>query len=258
MRVIIPMTGNGSRFIKKGYDVLKPFIIVHKKTIIEWIVEEMYLGMDITLILRSDHALKYENILCNILEKNNNVSIVEINVNGWAKKGPVYDVIFGLNSIDYGSEYIINYCDFFAKWDVKRFLLDVKSRSVAGVIPSYTGFHPHLIPINNLYAVSRVDESQNLIEIREKYSFEENKFNSIHSAGTYYFSSGRLLEKYSKMLLSSDQDILGEYYFSLVYNFMLNDGLDVWVPTNITSFCQWGTPEDLEEYLSWINFVKDW
>ena len=29
MQILIPMTGNGSRFVNKGYSRLKPFIEVH-------------------------------------------------------------------------------------------------------------------------------------------------------------------------------------------------------------------------------------
>ena len=46
-----------------------------------------------------------------------------------------------------------------------------------------------------------------------------------------------------------------EYYMSLPFNYMVQDGLTVWCPTNVTKFCQWGTPEDLAEHLSWIDYA---
>ena len=39
MQILIPMTGNGSRFVNKGYSRLKPFIEVHGRPIIEWVVK---------------------------------------------------------------------------------------------------------------------------------------------------------------------------------------------------------------------------
>jgi dTDP-glucose pyrophosphorylase len=57
-------------------------------------------------------------------------------------------------------------------------------------------------------------------------------------------------------LVDSEQMIKGEYYASLVYNFMVQDGLKVWVPNDLKVFCNWGTPEDLEDYLFWIDVVK--
>ena len=37
---------------------------------------------------------------------------------------------------------------------------------------------------------------------------------------------------------------------------MVKDGLKVWVPTNVDKFCQWGTPEDLSDYLFWTEAVR--
>ena len=43
---------------------------------------------------------------------------------------------------------------------------------------------------------------------------------------------------------------------SLPFNYLVRDGLKVWCPSNIEYFCQWGTPEDLEDYLFWINAIS--
>ena len=50
--------------------------------------------------------------------------------------------------------------------------------------------------------------------------------------------------------------IFDEYFISLPYNFMVRDGLDVSVYADVPHFCQWGTPEDMEEYLSWSEIFK--
>ena len=49
--------------------------------------------------------------------------------------------------------------------------------------------------------------------------------------------------------------INGEYYASLPYNFMVKDGLKVWVPTDVPYFCQWGTPEDMREFVYWTDLI---
>ena len=100
------------------------------------------------------------------------------------------------------------------------------------------------------------DGNDNLIEIREKYSFEKDKTKAKHSPGVYYFKSGKLLKKYCQKLVDANQAINGEYYASMPYNFMVQDGLKVWIPTNIDYFCQWGTPEDMEESLYWLNTIR--
>lgn len=255
MQIIIPMTGLGSRFKNAGYEKLKPFISVHNKPIIEWVVK-MFPGDEdkIAFICQKDHldSLIYMESELKRIAPNSKI----FSIDNWEKKGPVFDVLKASSIISNDSPAIICYCDFYMQWDYELFKKDVVSRGCDGSIPCYTGFHPHLIPQKNLYASCKVDKNYNLIEIKEKFSFEKNKENSLHSPGVYYFKTGKILKHYCEKLIEEKNEINGEYYASLPFNYMINDGLEVWCPANVYSFCQWGTPEDLQEYLFWINELK--
>lgn len=158
--------------------------------------------------------------------------------------------------IDMEEGFIINYCDFYMRWDYVSFAKEAKKRGCDGAVPCYTGFHPNLLPEKNYYASCLTDEEDNLIEIREKYSFEKDKTKAKHSPGVYYFKSGGMMEKYCQTLVEHEEcAINGEYYASLPYNFMVRDGLKVWVPADVEYFCQWGTPEDMEEFVYWTDLI---
>ena len=58
------------------------------------------------------------------------------------------------------------------------------------------------------------------------------------------------------MMVDEDVNLNGEYYVSLVYNLMLRDKLKVLVYDKVPFFCQWGTPNDLEEYLTWSKIIN--
>ena len=76
---------------------------------------------------------------------------------------------------------------------------------------------------------------------------------SWQSAGMYYFRTGRTAKKYLEQIRKRKILTNGEYYVPWAFNFMKQDKLDIKVyPVNF--FCQWGTPEDLEEYLYWSNY----
>lgn len=255
MKIVIPMTGYGSRFVAAGYKELKPFIEVQGKPIIQWIVEGMYPGeKDILFICRQEHLENIPNMKERLLAIAPEAEIFA--VKEWIKKGPVYDVLRASDRISDGEACIINYCDFYMVWDWLGFKKEVTERGCEGCVPCYTGFHPHLLPEKNLYASCLTDPDDNLVEIREKYSFEADKTKAKHSPGVYYFKSGRLLKKYCQALVDSKEELNGEYYASLPYNFMVKDGLKVWIPTNVKYFCQWGTPEDMKEYLFWTEMVR--
>ena len=262
MNVIIPMTGYGSRFVAAGYQELKPFIRVMGRPVIEWIVKDMYpADVNIIFVCRGEHLMKDASMRERLLLLAPEAKIVSIE--DWVKKGPVYDVLRGYREllaqqdIDAQEPCIINYCDFYMQWDYAAFAKEAAERGCDGAVPCYSGFHPNLLPEKNYYASCLTDAQDDLIEIREKYSFEKDKTKAKHSPGVYYFAGGAVMEKYCQILTEHEEcAINGEYYASLPYNFMVQDGLKVWVPVNVEYFCQWGTPEDMQEFVYWTDLIR--
>ncbi|MFL5731066.1 MAG: glycosyltransferase family 2 protein [Cytophagaceae bacterium] len=252
MQIVIPMSGLGARFSSAGYKDIKPLIKVHGKPIIEWVVDLFPGEHNFIFICREEH-LKQTPLRKELERIKPESKIIPIEGH---KKGPVYAVSKVFNLIDDESPVITNYCDFFMKWDYNHFKAIVGQTNCEGAIPCYTGFHPHLLHEKNLYAGCRTDEVNNLIEIKEKYSFTGDKTQGQHSTGTYYFKSGKILKNYFEELMSKDINLQGEYYISLVYNLLVRDHLKVITYTDIPHFCQWGTPEDLQEYSYWAKIFK--
>ena len=253
MQIVIPMSGAGSRFIAAGYTDPKPLIKVHGKPIIEWVLKLFPGETDITFICRQDHldTTAMRDILTQLAPQGKILGIQP------HKKGPVYAVSQAVAGLNQDEPVLISYCDYYMQWDYPAFKREVLARHCAGAIPCYTGFHPNLIPQKNVYASCKVDTDSHLLEIREKHSFEADKTKSLHSPGMYYFQSAALVGHYfNQMMASADWALNGEYYVSLVYNLMVQDQLSIWVPANVPKFCQWGTPEDLQDYLFWVNTVK--
>nr|WP_326125936.1 NTP transferase domain-containing protein [uncultured Oscillibacter sp.] len=257
MKIIIPMTGYGSRFVAAGYKELKPLIRVNGVPIIEWIVRGMFPGQeDFLFVCRQEHldtVEDMEKLLHRLAPKGEIFAIQD-----WVKKGPVYDVLRAAASIPDEMPCAISYCDFYMTWDWARFQRDVAERGCDGCIPCYTGYHPHLMVRKNLYASCLTDSEDNLIEIREKYSFAQDKTKALHSPGIYYFRTGALLKEYCQKLMNGGPALNSEYYASLPYNYMVQDGRKVWVPANVKRFCQWGTPEDMADYNFYMAHVLSW
>ncbi len=252
MQIIIPLSGLGQRFKDAGYANIKPLIRIHGKPIIEWVVNLFPGDNEFIFICREEH-LKITDLEKELMRIKPNGKIVAIEGH---KLGPVYAVSKVFDLIKDDEEVITNYCDFFQVWDFDHFKKMVKERNVEGAIPCYTGFHPHLLHPENFYASCKKDMQGNLIEIKEKFSHEIDKTKASHSGGTYYFSKGSLVKKYFKQLMDEQLDLNGEFYISLVYNLLVRDGLKVLVYEDVPHFCQWGTPKDLEEYLTWWDIME--
>lgn len=249
-QIIIPMSGIGKRFIDAGYEDPKPLISVDGSPIIEHVVKLFDSPDDVIFICNEKH-IKETNMVDVLRRISPNCRIYLVpNKN---RKGPVDAVYQIFDYIDDERDVIVSYCDYGSVWDYEGFLEDIKSKNSDGAISCYKGFHPHMLGGDN-YAFCK--ENDMILErIKEKEPFTENKMSEYASNGTYYFKNGKILKKYFKRLIDLDINLKGEYYVSLVYNLLVEDGLKVSI-FEIEKMLQWGTPYDLEIYKSWSNYFN--
>mgnify|MGYP006123894677 FL=1 len=250
MHIIIPMSGIGKRFVEAGYRIPKPLIVVDEKPIIEHICNLFPDESKFTFICNSKHLAEtnMRQVLQNIKSQSN---IVEIQNH---KKGPVYAVSLVKDLIEDDEEVIVNYCDFGTYWNYQDFLNHTRNRNADAAIPAYKGFHPHMLGNTN-YAFIR-EKKQWMLEIKEKEPFTNNRMDEYASNGTYYFKKGAYVKKYFQELIDKNINLEGEYYVSLIYNLLVEDGLKVSI-YNIQHMLQWGAPQDLEEYKNWSKYFKN-
>tara|TARA_A100001201_G_scaffold143667_1_gene146596 strand:+ start:1729 stop:3282 length:1554 start_codon:yes stop_codon:yes gene_type:complete len=250
MKVVIPMSGMSSRFVAAGYDIPKYLIEVDGKKVIEHIVDLYPEDSDFVFIINDKHEKETNivEVLENIFDNKKIVTIPR------HKKGPVFSVSEFDDLIEDDEEVIINYCDFSIYWDYRHFKGFVDATECDGCVICYTGFHPHMLGSDN-YAFCRTNENNQILEVREKQPFTDNKMSEFASAGNYYFKKGSYVKKYFKQLMDEDININGEYYVSLIYNLLTQDGLDNRV-YEVPYMLQWGTPGDLDIYNSWSNYYR--
>ncbi len=251
------MSGTGSRFVDKGYKEIKPLVPVFGKPIIEFIIEKFSFADHFIFICRDEHLsnkdLNLKNYL-NSLAPNTTILGVENH-----KLGPVYSLLKIEKYIDHNEELIVNYCDFDWRWDYDKFQEWLSKEKPEAALCVYSGFQPHYINPAT-YAYTR-NNQHNVLEIREKQSFTRYREEENAASGTFYFSSGKLLLKACKWLINRGEDINGEYYVSLLFNYFPSMRMRT-LTYLIDHFMQWGTPQDLEEFLFFakkvpLNFQKN-
>jgi NDP-sugar pyrophosphorylase family protein len=251
MQIIIPMSGFGERFRSAGYTVPKPLIVVDGKPIIQHIVEMFPGEANFTFICNLDHLAQNQYRMREILESVcPSGKIVPI---AGHKLGPIYTVLQALDHIDPDEPVIVNYSDFTCYWNYHSFKELITRADYDGAIPCYRGFHPHTI-WSNYYAYVR-EENNIALDIQEKQPFTDNPVEEFASSGTYYFKSGSLMQQYFQTCVDRGLMVNNEYYASMAYKPMMEDGRKVYVH-EIPYFMQWGTPGDLEEYCYWSDIFK--
>src|SRR4030067_3006453 len=221
MLIVIPMSGEGRRFLDAGYLTPKPLIVVDDKPIIEHIVGLFPGESRFTFICNRDHLTQtgMHALLKRVAPECEIVPIAP------HKKGPVFAVAQVFDRIDDDEAVIVTYCVFSKYWEYGDFLRHTRSRGADGAICAYRGFHPHMLGSTN-YAFMR-EKDKWMLEIKEKEQFTSNRLQEYASDGTYYFKKGAHVKKYFIQLMEKNVHVNGEYYISLVYNLLREDGLRV-------------------------------
>lgn len=249
MQLIIPMSGLGKRFVSAGYAVPKPLIEVDNLPIIKHVVD-LFPGVKDVIFICNEKHIKETNMADILLSIVPTCKIFKIPT----AMGPVDAVAKVFDFIDDRSEVIVSYCDYGSHWNFKKFLEAARNGSFDGSIACYKGFHPHMLGTDN-YAFCKEEDGE-LLEIREKEHFTEDRLSEYASNGTYYFKRGALVKKYFQQLIDREITVNKEFYVSLVYNLMLEDRLKVNV-FEIENMLQWGTPYDLEIYKGWSEYFSN-
>ena len=248
------MSGLGKRFVESGYEDPKPLIIVDNFPIIEHVVNLFDKNNDKYIFICNDLHLKETNmrqVLNTICSKG---KIFEVPVTG--RQGPVHAVSLIFDNIPDDEEIIVSYCDYGTDWSYSNFLKDNRERDADGSIACYKGFHPHMLGTDN-YAFLKEKElgSRWMEKIQEKQPFTDNRMDEYASNGTYYFKNGNIMKKYFQKLMDLEMKVKNEYYVSMVYNLLVEDGLKVNI-FEIEKMLQWGTPCDLEIYNGWSKYFN--
>lgn len=241
------MSGQGKRFLSAGYASPKPLILIEGKPLISHVLDLYPEEENVIFICNEDHLQKtsLEKILLDLKAK---AKIVPMKYNE-NFRGPIAGVKQAYDLIRDDGEVLVSYCDFTGKWNYKDFEKTVWGKNVDGSIPAYKGFHPHLLG-TNFYGHMRLGEKNLMLEIKEKESFTNNKMQEYGAVGSYWFKNGKIMKKYFDKAIELNLKTGNEFFCSLPYNLMVKDGLKVLV-YEMPYFCQWGTPEDLEEYEAW-------
>ena len=247
MNIVIPMAGHSRRFAEAGYSGPKALLQVDDKLMIEHVFDMFAADDSYYIVVNKQQCEEDPNLIEKLtsLAKNVSVKIIDAHENG-----PVYSAL-QINEINDDEQVIISYCDFTVHWDYSKFLRSIEFAD--GAIASFRGFHPASFG-DTYYAYMRT-EGNRMLELREKNSFTDNRMDEPASVGIYYFKSWALFKKYAKRYDEKDNNILPELYVSLIYNEMLDDGLDVQI-YDVEHFICLGTPEDYEQYIFWYKYFS--
>ncbi len=245
IQLVIPMSGQGTRYRKAGYEQPKPLIPVNGRPMIERLLERFPVDWPCTFVFADNHK---ETELPNFLKK--------LRPNGQQlsvpahTKGPSFALKAALDKLKPHDPVLISYCDYGQSWDPWDFKAFVKNSGCDAALISYRGFHAHYLS-PQMYAYSRIENGL-VREVKEKGSFTSNRENEFASTGAYYFKSVKILQEAIEFQEKNNLSLNGEFYTSLTMQALLQKNPNAKVKVyEIPAFFQWGTPEDLAIFEYW-------
>ncbi|MFA5138753.1 MAG: NTP transferase domain-containing protein [Elusimicrobiota bacterium] len=249
MKIVIPMAGRSRRFSEVGYTVPKPFIDIDGSPMIERVCRMFSQTDEFIFVCDQGHLSEpaYSRILEAAAARKRIVGIPAHD------DGPLATSLAADPWMAPEDPVIVSYCDFVVRWDYRQFLM--KASMADGAIAVFRGFHPASLG-ETKYAYLRTNERQEMEELREKESFTDDRVNEWASAGIYYVDTWASYKEYARRVLSGPERVASEFYCSLIYNPMVQDGKAI-ATFEVDRFICWGTPEDLEEYGFWSQYFRE-
>ena len=240
LHIIMPMAGEGSRFLKEGWNTPKPLIELKgvplfKRAIGSVIIEGA--PMKYSFIVRKEHIDRYhiDDQIKAILPEAN-VFFVEKTT-----RGAVETCLMAESAISYDDSIVVMDCDLeFRSKGYAEGIKEILSRPIdnvdGGMLVSFESTEPR-------YSYAEVDENMIVRRTAEKEVISKHAL-----CGAYFFSSAKGFLKVAHKLLEEPAFNKPEYYVSLLYNYLLADGETVKLST-MEEYYSYGTPEELKRYL---------
>ena len=238
INIVIPMAGEGSRFVDAGYSLPKPLIDVCGRTMIEIVCHNLTPSNShkFIFICRDDHlkAHQLDRVLERIAPGSDIICIDKIS------KGAACSVLRARSLIDNQHPLMIANCDQFIEINIDDYLAAFDPKAVDGMIMTMKA-------ADEKWSYVRLDRRQHVAEVREKQIISNEA-----TVGIYNFSKGLDFVSAAESMIAKNIRTNNEFYVAPVYNELISNGkkIDAFNIGEIGNGMHGlGTPSDLNAFL---------
>lgn len=239
LNVVIPMAGRGSRFAEAGYAVPKPFIAVHDRPMIEWVVDNLRPARPhrFVFLCLAEHLERFD-----VAERLERIAPgAELVVVDTVTEGAACTVLLARELIDSGAPLMIANSDQWVDTGIDAYLAATDEPGLAGLIMTMWADDPK-------WSYARLDASGLVTEVVEKQVVSDEA-----TVGIYNFARGADFVRAADAMIAADLRVNGEFYVAPAYNQLIAQGARIGlhnigrVEREVHGL---GTPEDLRTFLA--------
>tara|TARA_R110001583_G_scaffold194636_3_gene366051 strand:+ start:2894 stop:3610 length:717 start_codon:yes stop_codon:yes gene_type:complete len=234
MKILIPMAGEGSRFMNEGYTFPKPLIDVEGKPMIQAVVENLDFDCEYIFLVRKAHVEKYNGLL-SALDRITNGKYKYVLVDKLTE-GATCTALLAKDLINGEEDLLIANSDQIIEYNPENFKLLKSLTTVDGIVFTFNAVHPK-------WSFVKTNSRGYITEVAEK-----RPISNIATCGIYWYRRGSDFVKYAEQMIHKDIRINKEFYIAPVYNELIEDGKTL-IPFYVHKMRGIGTPEDLNRFL---------
>lgn len=240
LHIIMPMAGEGSRFLKEGWTIPKPLIELKGVPLFIRSISSVSANdimLKYSFIVRQEHIERFH------VDEAIRSKLPDANIFSVAKttRGAVETCLMAETALSPDDSVIIMDCDLeFMSQELAKNMRDILSKPIdevnGGLLVSFESELP-------LYSFAEIDENSIVKRTAEKEVISNHAL-----CGAYFFSSAVGFLRVAHQLLEDTTFNKPELYVSLLYNYLLESGETVKL-CSMEKYCSYGTPEELKRYL---------
>lgn len=231
------MAGIGSRFMRAGYTLPKPFIDVLGKPMIVRVIENLvFPDAKFILLARKEHIEKNQEIVRDI-QSQFDITFVPIDK---LTEGTACTVLYARTLLTNDMPVVIANSDQIVDDCFAEYIQDARDRNLDGSILTFIDKE-----LNPKWSFAKINNENLVVEVREKKAISE-----FATVGIYYFKrADEMIDSILQMIIENDRTN-NEFYICPTYNYMIRSRKKVGIfNVNQSKMHGLGTPEDLKKYL---------
>ena len=240
LHIIMPMAGEGSRFLKEGWTTPKPLIELKGTPLFIHAINSVTIDgipMKFSFIVRQEHIDNYkiDQQIKAILPNANIFSVLK------TTRGAVETCLMAESVISEDDGIIVMDCDLEFRSEayingIRQILEKPMEKVDGGMLVSFESNLPK-------YSYAEIDKDNRVIRTAEKEVISNHAL-----CGAYFFSTGKGFLNAAHRLINEQNFSKPEFYVSLLYNYLLQNGETVLL-AKIEQYFSYGTPEELKQHI---------
>ena len=236
IRIVVPMGGEGKKFIERGYTFPKPLVEIGRKPLIEYVVNNVkpLEPHRFIFVCRHEHVERFalKEVLQLIAPQSDVISMDQ------PTAGALCSVLLAIEHVGADDELLIANADQYVDEPIDRYLAAARAHAWDGYIMTFPSTHPK-------WSYVKLERDQVIAVV------EKRPISRIATVGLYYFRRAGDFIKGAEQMLVKNATVAGEFFVAPVYNELILMGKRIGIHAiKEDQMHSLGTPEDVDAFIA--------